>query len=524
MDKFKYIKKPKPKPIPARGSLDVDELYEDPLMSFSPQSHMGRATKGVELSDSQKEWKRLLREPQTSYMLESDIENATNMTKEEIKNYMEEKGFIPRSGYRLDDERVITDFSPPQGKDKEYLTEDRDEIFVGLNSKEQKFGKIMQLLEGKDLSQEDIDKLLSIWDSGKIGFEKAIDFASKKLNKVIIDLDERLKFTSTNFETNFNLIYTYVEKLINERISQIKNISYALETALSNNADIAEAQIEEFNRIKDLVNNEVFQQNRREWLSYLSLLYGGSIKEIAINELDIKYPSDFQQLINIYKEFVGLDKEVIEKVVEKENPYTKFMNFIEREIPSATVSPGETANKRKILENIPTYKGLATIPNKTPFVAVKKKIADKEYERELYSLNQIKRSLNIIKQSLETVIDKDLIGKHIYVIGEIIQTHYKNTPVITKEGKIDARYSVGDESRFAIYLSLLSLAKAYYAWHGKITDIPTESLDKIDQDILIKTPISSIIKRLIKTSERYDNNKEFIISDKILNIINFLIK
>lgn len=464
-----------------------------------------------------------------------DIERAKSrrLTPEDMSKAIADKGRPPKGGLGVGpegDERIgLLDFDPRGDSDQDegYLVDamdDFNDVQMTLDVKGRRIvGKLHELQQQGHLSPEDTDLLYNIWQSGRESFKKSVQAVSAMFNK---DLEE-FKVESlapSYFKNNFNLVKDKIQESISNRMSSINGIVQFINNREEQTAQFGEEQKQEYEGLLAQVKDYISYPSEQEWLRDLALVYGGDLKNIAQNALNIEYPEDFKYMMDAYKEFLD-EKQTSKDPKVQPSAQEKAQGIFSRDFPSVNL-PNEGHMQRKIIENVQEFStlvnqyGLPTAPGQA-------KMELKTYEKEMSNL----KNLSSILEKLGSLIhegqmqDIKAIDKMMHGLALIGAEHYSGTNLVTSKDRLNQTFSLDTAQRFRVFLGILYLAKAYTSWRADTgAPEPEVNAEQLLTDIQGGVAIASKIKRLMRLAALKENNGQHETSDLLVKIASSLIR
>ena len=470
-----------------------------------------------------------------------DIERARSrrLTPEDMAKAVTDKGRPPKGGLGVGpegDEAIgVLDFDPrgDSEQDEGYLVDTMDDfndVQMTLDVKGRRIvGKLDELRQQGHLSPEDTDLLYNIWQSGRESFRKSVQTVSTMFNKDLEDFKVE-SLGPTYFKNNFNLVKDKIQESISNRMNSINGIVQFIISRQEQTSQFGEEQKQEYESLLAQVKDYGSYSSGQEWLHDLSLIYGGDLKNIAMNPLDIDYPEDFKYMMDAYKEFLiekqqNKDQDEIGNPKVKPSAQEKVQGIFSRDFPSVNL-PNEGHLQRKIIENVQQF---STLVNQYGFPTApgQAKMELKTYEKEMSNLKNLSRTLDKLGSLIHEGQMQDIkeIDKMMHGLALIGAEHYSGTNLVTSKDRLNQTFSLDTAQRFRVFLGILYLAKAYTAWRAETgAPSPEVNAEQLLTDIQGGVAIASKIKRLMRLAAIKENKGQHKTSDLLVKIASSLIR
>lgn len=409
----------------------------------------------------------------------------------------------------VDPKHRILDVGPRGGKTYEEKFDFGEGANIGVYDEgEYRYGP------QEEFDPELVNLIQETWGKGQEQYGSNVSSAIDRFNKRLTNWNTKVfPMLSANFLTTLNTVVTgnsennnvlnvkedseSLSAIILRRINNIINIKNETIRRLLESGDYVTLQANKFIEfINDLNSQKDYPSEL--WFNKLMLVYGKDPRKgmdpytmdtIYDNPLDIKYPSSFvDNITKVYNEY--------KKQSAERKPYQRkeltWEDILSRKFSPITFSPEETAEQRKMIEDVDIWKGFGSFKEENIFSPSIQSQADAiiySYNIEIKHLEELLKDLQIlinIKEELPSYKlsdlqeNSDIINEMVFAVinfAKDLEGHYKQSEITTSEGKLSGSYSVGSETKLEIYIKCLYIIQAFEAW---IKEVQNRSLSETE--------------------------------------------
>jgi len=447
------------------------------------------------------------------------LRNRPMLDPEEVARRRREWGSIQKGG-RFPGGTLLEIDDP---KKKEGYDLDRAQLgFLPEGSDEIQYGTIEELLNTETITPEDVQTLYDAWKSGHAAYLESAERTRENWNRALKELDTKaFGMLKTNFLTGYGLFHEALRERIDERMANIVGMEQNINASLQSREQSIEEQAALAEQIESILKNDP-PSDEQEYLRLVSMLYMGDIKQMSENVLGIDYPPTMKEFFDVAASM---------KADPSPRPQRVWQDVFDKNAPP--INDPNMAGKVETLEHIKDidkFKGPASVSSwgeKTPAIMAQSYPILRSFTKEQETLSRMAGASDELYKVITALESKTLdASRSDHVINKVMPhlTSLLNgmadmyVSTFVNEGeegvtKLDARFSVGSESKMSIFLLIKNMAGAFETWYNAITG------ESILEHAGYKRQASKSNNSLMKIASVAERKGLHILADMLLDLI-----